>query len=87
MVKFQNYFEYERQISSLKGFKQEICFCIFGQDPSASLVVVQGGQSVEVRAIGVSKGDVHDQGIDYVVCIVYFLTKVEPATLVPLAIL
>ncbi|XP_052114535.1 alpha,alpha-trehalose-phosphate synthase [UDP-forming] 1 [Arachis duranensis] len=61
-----------------------------GPISNASLDVVQGGRSVEVRAIGVSKGAaidrilgeiVHDKGmkapIDYVLCIGHFLAKDE----------
>ncbi|KAL2343233.1 hypothetical protein Fmac_004518 [Flemingia macrophylla] len=61
-----------------------------GPISNASLDVVQGGRSVEVRAVGVSKGAaidrilgeiVHNKGmkapIDYVLCIGHFLTKDE----------
>ncbi|XP_061356394.1 alpha,alpha-trehalose-phosphate synthase [UDP-forming] 1-like [Gastrolobium bilobum] len=61
-----------------------------GPISNASLDVVQGGRSVEVRAVGVSKGAaidrilgeiVHNKGmkapIDYVLCIGHFLAKDE----------
>ncbi|KAI5384827.1 variant 2, Trehalose-6-P synthase/phosphatase complex synthase subunit [Lathyrus oleraceus] len=61
-----------------------------GPISNASLDVVQGGRSVEVRAVGVSKGAaidrilgeiVHSKGmkepIDYVLCIGHFLAKDE----------
>ncbi|KAK7359163.1 hypothetical protein VNO77_01111 [Canavalia gladiata] len=61
-----------------------------GPISNASLDVVQGGRSVEVRAVGVSKGAaidrilgeiVHNKGmkapIDYVLCIGHFLPKDE----------
>ncbi|KAJ6979723.1 hypothetical protein NC653_027765 [Populus alba x Populus x berolinensis] len=80
------------QMLNLGGFKQGICLQHLWTGPisNASVDVVQGSRSVEVRAVGVTKGAaidrilgeiVHSKSmttpIDYVLCIGHFLGKDE----------